>query len=234
MLGESFKVTVIFSQEGEIKMGLLDVFVLTVYFAALIAVGIIGTKKAKTSEIYMVAGRNLGVFMFFGCLTAVFLGGSSTIGTAQLGYENGVSGVWFVFSMGLGIMLFGLLLYKRVIGYRLMTISEFLGKRFNVGAKLIGATVAAIYALMVSVTQVIAIGSILNAVFGWDLMVSMLVGGGIVFFLHRPRRYVVSLDDGHHPILSHDDRDIFCHVAAQFVQSRRLESTDSTVTERVF
>lgn len=163
-------------------MGLLDVFVLTVYFAALIAVGIIGTKKAKTSEIYMVAGRNLGVFMFFGCLTAVFLGGSSTIGTAQLGYENGVSGVWFVFSMGLGIMLFGLLLYKRVIGYRLMTISEFLGKRFNVGAKLIGATVAAIYALMVSVTQVIAIGSILNAVFGWDLMVSMLVGGGIVFF----------------------------------------------------
>ena len=72
-------------------MGLLDVFVLTVYFAALMTVGIIGTKKAKTSEMYMVAGRNLGVFMFFGCLTAVFLGGSSTIGTAQLGYENGVS-----------------------------------------------------------------------------------------------------------------------------------------------
>ncbi len=163
-------------------MGLLDVFVLTVYFAALMTVGIIGTKKAKTSEMYMVAGRNLGVFMFFGCLTAVFLGGSSTIGTAQLGYENGVSGVWFVFSMGLGIMLFGLLLYKRVTGYQLMTISEFLGKRFNTGAKLIGATVAAIYALMVSVTQVIAIGSILNAVFGWDLTVSMLVGGGIVFF----------------------------------------------------
>ncbi|WP_250637972.1 sodium:solute symporter family transporter [Novibacillus thermophilus] len=174
--------TVIFSQEGEVKMGLLDVFVLTVYFAALMTVGIIGTKKAKTSEMYMVAGRNLGVFMFFGCLTAVFLGGSSTIGTAQLGYENGVSGVWFVFSMGLGIMLFGLLLYKRVTGYQLMTISEFLGKRFNTGAKLIGATVAAIYALMVSVTQVIAIGSILNAVFGWDLTVSMLVGGGIVFF----------------------------------------------------
>src|SRR5690606_12315751 len=136
--------TVIFSQEGEVKMGLLDVFVLTVYFAALMTVGIIGTKKAKTSEMYMVAGRNLGVFMFFGCLTAVFLGGSSTIGTAQLGYENGVSGVWFVFSMGLGIMLFGLLLYKRVTGYQLMTISEFLGKRFNTGAKLIGATVAAI------------------------------------------------------------------------------------------
>ena len=76
---------------------------------------------------YMVAGRNLGVFMFFGCLTAVFLGGSSTIGTAQSAYENGVSGAWFGFRWVFGIMLFGLLLYKRVIGYRLMTISEFLG-----------------------------------------------------------------------------------------------------------
>lgn len=160
----------------------LDLTIIIVYFAVLVVVGIIGTIKAKTSEMYILAGRNLGVFMLFGCLTAVFLGGSSTIGSAQLGYENGVSGVWFVFSMGLGITLFGILLLNRVTGFKLMTISELLGKLFGVESKLIGAVIAAIYTLMVSVTQVIAIGALLSAIFDWDLTISMLVGGGIVFF----------------------------------------------------
>ncbi|MBU8791718.1 sodium:solute symporter [Oceanobacillus caeni] len=160
----------------------IDMMIIIIYFAILVVVGIIGTIKAKTSEIYILAGRNLGVFMLFGCLTAVFLGGSSTIGSAQLGYEIGFSGVWFVFSMGLGITFFGIFLLKKVTGYKLMTISELLGKLFNVESKLIGAVIAAIYALMVSVTQVIAIGALLSAIFDWNLVFSMLIGGGVVFF----------------------------------------------------
>ncbi|RYG72015.1 sodium:solute symporter [Lentibacillus lipolyticus] len=160
----------------------LDFIIIFIYFAVLVTVGIIGSMKAKTSELYILAGRNLGVFMLFGCLTAVFLGGSSTIGSAQLGYETGFSGVWFVFSMGLGISLFGILLLNRITGYKLMTISELLGKLFNVESKIIGTVVAAIYALMVSVTQVIAIGSLLSVIFDWSLGLSVLVGGGIVFF----------------------------------------------------
>ncbi|WP_339226938.1 sodium:solute symporter [Oceanobacillus sp. FSL K6-2867] len=163
-------------------MSSLDFIIIFIYFFILVGVGIIGTLKAKTSEVYLLAGRNLGIFMVFGCLTAVFLGGSSTIGSAQLGYENGFSGIWFVFSMGLGITLFGLLLLKRVMGLNLMTISELLGKLFNVESKIIGAVISAIYALMVSVTQVIAIGALLSAIFDWNLIVSMLIGGGVVFF----------------------------------------------------
>lgn len=163
-------------------MSAIDIVIIIAYFFVLIVVGIIGVRKAKTSEVYLLAGRNLGVYMLFGCLTAVFLGGSSTIGSSQLGYEVGLSGVWFVFSMGLGISLFALILLKKVKGYNLTTISELLGRLFNVESKLIGAIVAAIYTLMVSVTQVIAIGVLLSAIFEWNLTLSMLVGGGIVFF----------------------------------------------------
>ena len=161
-------------------MTFIDVLVMVVYFAALIIVGIIGVRKAKTAEIYIVAGRNLGLYMFFACLTAVFLGGSSTIGATQLGYEIGLSGIWFVFSMGLGITLFGLLLLNKVMKFELMTISELLGKLFNTQSKLIGALVSAIYTLMITVTQVIAIGVLLSAIFDWALIPSMLFGGGVV------------------------------------------------------
>lgn len=87
-----------------------------------------------------------------------------------------------MFSMGLGITLFGLILLNRVSNFKLMTISELLGKLFNTESKLIGAVVAAIYTLMITVTQVIAIGVLLSAIFDWGMIPSMLIGGGIVFF----------------------------------------------------
>ncbi|MCD2137867.1 sodium:solute symporter [Salinicoccus halitifaciens] len=162
-------------------MEFLDYLVFAVYFLLLISVGVLGMMRAKTSEQYMVADRNLGVWMLFGCLTAVFLGGSSTIGSSQLGYEMGLSGIWFVFSMGLGITLFGLLFLDRVMGYKLLTISELLGRLFGTKSKLIGAVVAAIYTLLISVTQIIAIGALLSGVFDWGLTQAILVGGAIVF-----------------------------------------------------
>jgi SSS family solute:Na+ symporter len=152
------------------------------YFAVLIGVGVIGSRRAKTAEDYILAGRNLGFFMYFGCLTAVILGGASTIGSAQLGYEYGLSGMWLVFMLGFGIMLLGIFLIKRITNFKVITISEFLGKRFNTQTQLISALVASIYAMMVTVTQVIGMGTILNVLIGWNLTTSMLVGGGIVLF----------------------------------------------------
>lgn len=163
-------------------MNSIDLFIIIGYFAVLIIVGIIGSQRAKTSEDYILAGRNLGFFMYFGCLAAVILGGASTIGTTQLGYEHGLSGMWLVFMLGLGIMLLGIFLIKKITKFKVMTISEFLGRRFNSQTQLISALVAAIYAMMVTVTQVIGMGTILNVLLGWDLTMSMLVGGGIVLF----------------------------------------------------
>lgn len=163
-------------------MNVIDIFIILGYFAVLLLVGVIGSRRAKSSEDYILAGRNLGFFMYFGCLAAVILGGASTIGTTQLGYEYGISGMWLVFMLGFGIMLLGIFLIKRIAAFKVMTISEYLGQRFNFQTQLISALVASIYAMMVTVTQVIGIGTILNVLLGWSLTQSMLVGGGIVLF----------------------------------------------------
>ncbi|WP_047153924.1 sodium:solute symporter [Aneurinibacillus tyrosinisolvens] len=163
-------------------MKTLDVIVILLYFAVLIAVGIIGSKRAKTSEDFALAGRNLGFFMYLGCLAAVILGGASTLGTARMGYEFGISGIWLVTMIGFGIMVLGVVFVKKISGLKVTTISELLGKRYNTETRLLSAAVAAIYTLMVSVTQVIGMGTIINALLGWDLTMSMLIGGGIVLF----------------------------------------------------
>ncbi|MGE6720721.1 sodium:solute symporter [Peribacillus frigoritolerans] len=163
-------------------MQLLDTFVILLYFAVIIGVGIIGSKKAKTSEDFNLAGRNLGMFMYLGCLSAVILGGAATIGTAKLGYVYGISGIWFVTMIGLGIMILGTIFIKKIDSLKITTISELLGKRYTSETRLLSAIVAAIYTLMVAVTQVIGMGTIINVLLGWNITTSMLFGGGIVLF----------------------------------------------------
>ncbi|MCI1694031.1 sodium:solute symporter [Aneurinibacillus aneurinilyticus] len=163
-------------------MHTLDIMVMIVYFLALIFVGFIGARKAKTSEDYIVAGRNLGFTMYLSCLAAVILGGASTIGTTKLGYQYGISGVWLVSMLGIGIISLGLFLVKKIYHLKILTISELLELRFNAQTRLISAAVTALYAIMVTVTQVIGMRTILNVLVGWNLTLSMLVGGGIVLF----------------------------------------------------
>jgi solute:Na+ symporter, SSS family len=163
-------------------MSVLDTGIILLYFVILIMVGFFGAKKAKTAEDYALAGRNLGLFIYLGCLSAVILGGASTIGTAKLGYTFGLSGIWFVFMIGLGIAVLGLFFIRQIYGANVTTISELLGRRYNKETRLLSALVSAIYTMMVAVTQIIGMGTIIHAVLGWNMTASMLIGGGIVLF----------------------------------------------------
>ncbi|MBO8162121.1 MAG: sodium:solute symporter [Brevibacillus sp.] len=161
-------------------MSIIDVSIIIIYFIAILFIGYLGSKKARTSEDYIVAGRNLGFFMYLGCLAAVILGGASTMGTAKEGYTNGFGGIWIVTMLGLGIVAIGLFLINKLTGLKVLTISEMLHNRFGSGSQSISAIVAAIYAMLVTTTQVIGIGKILHILVGWDLDLSMIIGGGIV------------------------------------------------------
>ncbi|MCK1993251.1 sodium:solute symporter [Peribacillus muralis] len=163
-------------------MQILDISIMILYFSVLIIVGVIGSKRAKTADDFIVAGRNLGHFMYLSCLAAVILGGASTLGTAKLGYQFGISGIWLVVMIGLGIIAIGLFLTNKIFDLKVLTISEMLEKRYNSQTRLISALVSVIYTFMLTVTQVIGMGTILHVLAGWNLTVSMIVGGGIVLF----------------------------------------------------
>lgn len=163
-------------------MNILDTFVLLLYFGVLMIIGIIGVKKAKSEKDFVLAGSRLGYYSHVGCLSAVIIGGAATMGSTTLGYNFGVSGLWFVSMMGFGIAALGLFVVNKIGGYEVFTISQLLGKRFGEGTQLISAIVTAIYTLMVVVTQVIGMGNVIHVLLGWSLIPSMIIGGGIVLF----------------------------------------------------
>lgn len=158
----------------------VDIAIIVVYFAVIVGVGIYSSKKANTSDNYLIAGQRLGYGVAFACLCAVLLGGASTIGTTALGYAYGISGMWLVVMLGLGLTLVGVLLVKRIKSLGIRTVSQLLTRRFGKKAGVLGALVSALYTMMVCATQIIAMGAILQGLAGWNATVSMFVVGCIV------------------------------------------------------
>ena len=158
----------------------LDYVVIAIYFAVMIGAGYIGLRQARNADDYLVAGRRLGYPMYIGTLSAVVLGGASTIGGVSLGYQYGISGMWLVFMLGLGIIALAVLLASRLSRLGVYTVPEMLGIRYGRHSLLIGAIVMATYDLMVAVTSTIAIGTVFNVILGLAPSAAILLAGGIV------------------------------------------------------
>ncbi|CAN5531020.1 sodium:solute symporter [soil metagenome] len=158
----------------------LDYLILGLYFVVMLGAGYWGLKRAGSTEDYLVAGRRLGPALYVGTLSAVVLGGASTIGSVSLGYEFGVSGMWLVFMIGLGIIALGILLSTRLSRLGVYTVSEMLGIRYGASSRLISAIIVATYALMIAVTSTIAVGSVFDVVLGLPPTVAILIAGGVV------------------------------------------------------
>ncbi|MGC3931665.1 MULTISPECIES: sodium:solute symporter [Pseudomonas] len=158
----------------------LDLFVVLIYAAAMLVLGYYGMRKAKTHEDYLVAGRNLGPSLYMGTMAATVLGGASTVGTVRLGYVHGISGFWLCAALGCGIVALNLFLAKPLLKLKVFTVTQVLEKRYNPMARTASATIMLAYALMIGVTSILAIGTVLQVLFGLPFWISVLLGGGIV------------------------------------------------------
>ncbi|MGC1524235.1 MAG: hypothetical protein WA803_22040 [Steroidobacteraceae bacterium] len=144
----------------------IDLLIVIVYMVGIVAVGFWARRKITSQEEFLVAGRSVGPLLYSGTLAAIVLGGASTVGGVKLGYQYGISGMWFVFMFGLGILVLSLGLVKRILGLKLYTVPELLERRYNASARIAGGAVMVGYDLMVSVTATIAVGSVMEVIVG--------------------------------------------------------------------
>ncbi|MBH9387594.1 sodium:solute symporter [Pseudomonas aeruginosa] len=158
----------------------LDIFVVLIYAAGMIALGWYGMRRAKTRDDYLVAGRNLGPGFYLGTMAATVLGGASTIGTVRLGYVHGISGFWLCGAIGLGIVGLSLFLAKPLLKLKIYPVPQVLERRYNPAARHASALIMLVYALMIGATSTIAIGTVMQVLFGLPFWVSILIGGGVV------------------------------------------------------
>ncbi|WP_329046066.1 sodium:solute symporter [Pseudomonas aeruginosa] len=158
----------------------VDVIVVLIYSLGMLLLGWYGMKRAKCNEDYLVAGRNLGPAFYMGTMAATVLGGASTVGTVRLGYVHGISGFWLCTALGLGIIALNWFMAKPLLKLRIYTVTQVLERRYNSAARQASAIIMFVYALMISVVSILAIGTVMQVLFGIPFWVAVLLGGGVV------------------------------------------------------
>ncbi|WP_261624970.1 sodium:solute symporter [Nesterenkonia marinintestina] len=161
-------------------METLNVIIIVVYLAAMLLFGWWGRMRTKNSSDYLVAGRRLGPLLYTGTMSALVLGGASTIGGVGLGYTFGISGVWLVTAIGVGVIILSLAFAPALQRLKIYTVSQMLTLRYGSEATKVSSIVMLGYTLMLAATSTGAYASIFVVLFGWDRWLSILIGGGIV------------------------------------------------------
>ena len=149
------------------------------YLIAMVAVGLYANRKQDGLEDYYVAGRKLNSFTIATLWLSSWIGGASIIGASDKAYSIGISAVWFVASIAIGLLIFGVS-FPRIIkrlGDRLrnLTYPDLIEARYGPAAR-ISATVTTILAYIAyTASQFAAMGAILCALTGWSVEVNFLV-----------------------------------------------------------
>ncbi|MCI2420004.1 sodium:solute symporter [Saccharopolyspora sp. K220] len=157
-----------------------DYAVIALYVAGMVGIGWIGMRLARTKSDYLVAGRRLGWLMYSGTMSAIVLGGASTIGGVGLGYTHGISGAWLVLTIGLGILALHAFFARRLVKLRVYTVSEMLDLRYGGSSTVLAGVVMWGYTLMLTVTSMLSFATIFHVLFDIPSVVGVAIGGSIV------------------------------------------------------
>ncbi|MFE0026208.1 sodium:solute symporter [Amycolatopsis sp. NPDC059021] len=157
-----------------------DYAVIALYIAGMLGVGWFGLRLARTKSDYLVAGRRLGWVMYSGTMSAVVLGGASTVGGVKLGYTYGISGAWLVITIGLGILVLHAVFARRLVKLRVYTVGEMLDLRYGGATSTISGVVMWVYTLMLTVTSTLAFATIFKVLFNVPGWAGIAIGGAIV------------------------------------------------------
>ncbi len=129
----------------------------------LILIGIIAYKsrKVKTQEDFIVAGRSVPVYLLVGTLICTWIGSGSLFGTAGLSFQKGFSELWFSMGAWIGIVII-YFIAARVRKISQFTLTDLLEKRYGKPARLLGTITIIIAYLVIAGYQFKGGGRFLN------------------------------------------------------------------------
>ena len=97
--------------------------------------GFFTSRQVKQASDFFVASRKLRSGLLFSTLLAANIGAGSTIGAAGLGYQHGLSAIWWVGSAGLGSLLLAFTvaprLWRIAAAHNFLTVGDYLEYRYD-------------------------------------------------------------------------------------------------------
>jgi Na+/proline symporter len=151
------------------------------YVASQLLIAFWFSRRNRTEEDYLLAGRSLGPWMTLFAVFATWFGAETCIGAAGEAYRRGLSGVLsdpFGYTVGIVLMgaLFAAALWKR----GLLTLADLFRDRYGTGVERLTALIMIPSSLMWAAAQVRAFGQVLSSVSELGLFVAITFAAAVV------------------------------------------------------
>lgn len=156
----------------------------------IVAIGVNSGKRVKNEADFSTGGNKSGIRLMTGALIGTLIGGSSTIGTAQLAFNYGLSAWWFTLGTGLGCLLFGLIYVKPLRHSNIVTIQEAISREYGQLCGTITSILNSLGLVLNIISQFLSANALLSAVFGLSsvfcavitviIMISYVTFGGVI------------------------------------------------------
>jgi len=157
-------------------MHFLDYSVIILYFAAVISIGFLKSKKsADNSNKYILAGRKLSLPGFIATLVTTWYGG--ILGIGENTYNYGIQ-TWFIFGLPYYFfaILFAIFIAPRIRNMKMVSIPDHFNKKYGKG---VGITSGVFLLFLASpAPYILSIGILLEYILGipffWSLIIATL------------------------------------------------------------
>jgi solute:Na+ symporter, SSS family len=162
---------------SDLQIPLPDLCVMAAYLAAILAVGIISSRRVKvTGQVYFLAGRSLpwgvvGAALFASNISTIHL-----VGLTASGYNEGL--VWgnFEWQAAFTLILLALVFAPFYFRSRISTLPEFLERRYSPASRTILAFMAILAALFIHIGMSLYAGAVVfERFFGINVNLSILI-----------------------------------------------------------
>ena len=171
------------------KLGFVDIFMMVIYFIALMSIGVyvLRTKKEKgETESFLAADRNMGLLQTTASASATDLGGGFSIAMGGLGFSMGIAGSWLMAVSAISAIGASFFLVPKLKkwadkckGY---TTGDLFTRRFDKKTGFMAAILIGLAWFCFVGGQIIAGGKLIAGTMGISLSISIIIAGAIVLF----------------------------------------------------
>lgn len=156
-------------------MNVLVVVIVVVYLIAMLGIGYYSSKKIKSNEDFVLAGRRLGPILLAGTLAATEIGGGSSLGVVEKSYGSwGLSASWYVIAMGIAFIVLSIFAPK-LRRAEVKTVPEYFRRRYGKATGLITTLIMMIPLIGLTAIQFIASATILSLMLGISYAMSVTI-----------------------------------------------------------
>jgi solute:Na+ symporter, SSS family len=164
-----------------LDLDIFDYLILALYFITVLGIGFAARAAIKTSADFFLSGRSMPAWVTGLAFVSANLGALEIIGMAANGAQYGLLTLHYYWVGAVPAMVFlGIVMMPFYYGSRVRSVPEFLRRRFNNSTHIFNAVSFAVAQVLIAGVNLYALALILQALLGWPLWLSIMLGAAIV------------------------------------------------------